>query len=79
MILYRVLADLIVVAHAAYVAFVVGAQGAVLYGLAGRRSWARNFYFRWGHLLAIAVVVLLTWLGTTWLGTIGLGTLWFLT
>jgi hypothetical protein len=63
MLLYRFLADLVVVAHGAYVAFVIFGQVAVLYGLARKRSWARNPYFRWLHLLAIAVVVLQSWLG----------------
>lgn len=63
MVLYRVLADLIVVVHAAFVAFVVVGQIAILYGLARRRGWARNAWFRWLHLVAIAFVVLLSWTG----------------
>jgi Protein of Unknown function (DUF2784) len=65
MLLYRILADLIVVLHASYVAFVIVGQVAILYGLMRKRSWARNFYFRWLHLLAIAIVVLQSWLSVT--------------
>ena len=63
MVLYRLLADLIVVVHATFVGFVVVGQFAVLYGLAWRRSWARNPWFRWLHLAAIAFVFLLSWTG----------------
>jgi hypothetical protein len=65
MLLYRVLADLVVVVHGSYVAFIIVGQLAILYGLARKQSWARNFYFRWLHLAAIAVVVVQSWLGTT--------------
>ncbi len=65
MLLYRVLADVVVVAHVSYVAFVIFGQLAIVYGLVRRRDWARNFYFRWLHLLAIAVVVLQSWLRIT--------------
>jgi hypothetical protein len=47
--------------HALFVAFVVLGQAAILYGLARRRSWARNPLLRTAHLLAITRVVLLTW------------------
>jgi hypothetical protein len=65
MLLYRLLADLVVVVHGAYVAFVILGQAAILYGLLRQRRWARNFYFRWLHLLTIVVVVVQSWLGTT--------------
>lgn len=64
MVIYRLLADFIVGLHAVYVAFVVVGQAAVIYGLIRRRSWARNFWFRGLHLLAIAVVVALSWTAT---------------
>jgi hypothetical protein len=60
---YRVLADIVVVIHFSYVAFVILGQLAIIYGLLCRRSWARNFYFRWLHLAAIALIVLQAWLG----------------
>jgi hypothetical protein len=65
MIFYRVLADFVVLLHAAFVAFVVVGEMAVLYGLARRRGWARAFWFRWLHLASIAFVVLSSWLGAT--------------
>jgi hypothetical protein len=54
---YRLLADAIVVVHVAYVAFVVLGMVAILVGLAMRREWARNVWFRGAHLVAIGVVV----------------------
>ena len=63
--LYQLLADLVVVVHGSYVAFIIVGQLAILYGLVRKRSWVRNFYFRWLHLLAIAIVVLQSWTGTT--------------
>ncbi len=54
---YLLLADAILVLHLAYVAFVVGGMAAILAGIAFRRPWARNFWFRTGHLAAIALVV----------------------
>jgi hypothetical protein len=60
----RILADAIVVFHAAFVAFVVLGMVAILLGLALRRGWARNFWFRTLHLAAIGVVTALTLAGT---------------
>lgn len=54
---YRLLADLIVAVHFAYVAFVIVALAVILVGIALRWSWVRNFWFRAIHLLMIAVVV----------------------
>jgi hypothetical protein len=65
MLQYRILADLVVLLHAAFVAFVVVGQMAVLYGLSRGRQWARAFWFRWLHLGSIAFVVLLSWLGAS--------------
>ena len=64
-LLYRVLAVLVVVLHAALVAFVGVGEMSVLYGLAHGRGWALAFWFRWLHLASIAFVVLLSWLGAT--------------
>ena len=54
--LWLVLADILLVAHAAFVAFVV--VGLALICLGGWRRWAcvRNFWFRTAHLAAIGVV-----------------------
>jgi hypothetical protein len=57
MVLYRFLADAAVVAHVAYVAFVVLGLVAILIGVARRWRWVRNFWFRSIHFLMILVVV----------------------
>jgi hypothetical protein len=54
---YRFLADLIVVVHFAYVAFVVLGLVVILLGIVRRWSWVRNFWLRALHLLLIGVVV----------------------
>jgi putative Ca2+/H+ antiporter (TMEM165/GDT1 family) len=56
MTLYRFLADLVVVFHGAYVAFVVFGLVAILVGIARNWGWVRNFWFRVVHFLAIAYV-----------------------
>jgi MFS superfamily sulfate permease-like transporter len=53
---YRLLADVVVVLHFAYVAFVVLAMAAILLGIVFRWQWVRNFWFRAIHFLMIAVV-----------------------
>lgn len=58
MIWFRVLADLIVVVHALFVAFVVLGLGVILIGVALHWGWVRNFWFRLAHLAAIGFVVL---------------------
>jgi uncharacterized protein DUF2784 len=56
MLSYRTLGDLVVVFHAAYVAFVVFGFVAIVIGVAMRREWVRNFPFRVAHLAAILLV-----------------------
>jgi hypothetical protein len=53
---YVLAADLILVIHFAFVAFVVVGLLAVLAGRFLRWSWVRNFWFRVAHLLAIGIV-----------------------
>ena len=53
----RLLADLVVVAHAAYFSFVVLGLVAILAGIAFRWKWVRNPWFRWIHLSMIGIVV----------------------
>jgi hypothetical protein len=53
----RILADLIVVFHASYVAFVVLGLAVTLFGVALQWNWVRNFWFRMIHLLMIGIVV----------------------
>lgn len=68
---YLLAADLILVTHVLFVAFVVFGLLMIVAGRLLSWSWVRNPRFRWIHLFAIAVVVLQSWLGvicplTTW-------------
>ncbi len=56
MFVYRILADLIVVVHLAYVAVVVGGMAAILLGVWRGWAWVRNFWFRTIHLAMIGIV-----------------------
>lgn len=56
MVTYSLLADLVVIAHATYVSFVLGGLILTLLGTARGWSWVRNFWFRAAHLAAIAIV-----------------------
>jgi len=68
---YRLLADLLLTMHVAFVVFVIAGLVLVLAGgLAGWR-WVRHPGFRLAHLAAIAFVAVQAWLGricplTTW-------------
>jgi hypothetical protein len=55
---YTILADAVVIIHAAYVAFVVFGLAAILIGAAMRWRWTRSPAFRITHLAAIALVCL---------------------
>lgn len=59
----RVLADLVVLVHVAWVAFIVLGLAAVLIGVARGWSWVRNAWFRGAHLAMIGVVVAESLLG----------------
>ena len=50
------LADAILVVHAAFVIFVVGGLAAIWIGIAARKRFAFNVWFRSAHLGAIAFV-----------------------
>lgn len=54
--IYRFLADVIVISHAAYAGFIVLGLVAILVGTGLGWSWVRNFWFRLVHLVMIAVV-----------------------
>lgn len=58
MVAYQILADLIVILHAAYVGFVVLGFAAIVIGVVLRWNWVRNLWFRAVHLVAIAVVAI---------------------
>jgi polyferredoxin len=63
--LYNALADVVVVLHASYVAFVVLGELVILLGILLRWEWIRNRTFRIAHLGAILIVVLEAWFGIT--------------
>lgn len=62
---YRLLADLVLTAHAAIVIFVVGGLAIVLVGNHYRWQWVNGLWFRLLHLAAIAFVIAETWMGMT--------------
>ena len=57
------LADAILVLHGAFVLFIVGGLAAIWIGIALKKRFAYNPYFRATHLAAIAFVTLETLLG----------------
>jgi hypothetical protein len=57
MVWRSLLADLIVVTHAAYVGFLIFGLLAILLGIAFRWKWIRNPWFRWIHITMIGIVV----------------------
>ena len=56
--IYSLLADLVVVIHLGYVAYVVGGLVLILIGMRRRWNWISNPWFRLTHLVAILFVVL---------------------
>ncbi|MCH8237711.1 MAG: DUF2784 domain-containing protein [Proteobacteria bacterium] len=60
---YGFWADVIGVVHALFVLFVVGGQALILAGWGLGWAWSRNRALRYGHLGAIAYVVVQQWLG----------------
>jgi polyferredoxin len=60
---YRVLADLVVIVHFAYVIGVMLGLLAILMGGLLKWEWVRNRWFRGIHLLMILIVVVQAWLG----------------
>lgn len=56
-LLYRILADLTVVAHLAYAAFILVGQLLILAGVLRKWRWIRNVWFRSIHLTMIGIVV----------------------
>ena len=59
---YRLAADLVLIIHAAFIAFVVIALIAIVLGWWRDWKWVRNRWFRGAHLLCIAYVVGEAWL-----------------
>lgn len=60
---FRLAADLVLLLHALFVAFMVLGLLLILLGLLRSWTWIRNPWFRWLHLLGMAVVVLQSWFG----------------
>ncbi len=60
---YRLLADLLLLIHFLFVAFVVLGLVTVLIGGLARWGWVRGLWFRLAHLGAIAYVTVQAWLG----------------
>ncbi len=60
---YRLLADIVLVTHIAFVAFVIFGLVAILIGGWRGWEWIRNPWFRAAHLGAIGLVTLQAWLG----------------
>lgn len=68
---YSVAADTVLFIHALFIVFIVFGLVLIFAGKVLSWQWVRNPWFRLAHLLAIAVVVLQSWLGvicplTTW-------------
>jgi hypothetical protein len=61
--MYRILADIILVIHTAFVAFVVLGFILIIAGMFRRWAWIENFWFRLGHIGAIGTVAALAWGG----------------
>ncbi len=60
---YLLLADVLLVIHVAFVAFVVVGLLLVIVGRLASWSWVRNPWFRLAHLVCIAIVVVQSWYG----------------
>ena len=70
-VLFRVAADVLLFSHVLIVAFVVFGLALILIGKPFNWSWIRNPWFRLGHLTAIGIVAIQSWIGvicplTTW-------------
>lgn len=61
--IYLAAADALLFAHVLFVAFVIVGLVLILVGKFCSWTWVRNPWFRTVHLLAIAVVVLESWIG----------------
>jgi hypothetical protein len=67
----RLAADLLLILHASFIAFVVLGLALIIVGGLLSWSWVRNRWFRIVHLVCIGIVVAQAWLGmicplTTW-------------
>ena len=62
-LVYLLAADAILVTHFLFVCFVVFGLLLIFIGQWRAWTWVRNYRFRLAHLVAIAIVVLQSWLG----------------
>ena len=60
---YQLLADLVLIVHAAVVAFVVGGLILIVVGNWRGWRWVNGFWYRLVHLAAIGFVAVQAWLG----------------
>lgn len=60
----QLLADAVLLLHFAVILFVVGGLAIVIVGNGRGWRWVNSWPFRISHLVAIAVVVIQTWLGS---------------
>ena len=61
---YRLAADVLLVSHSLFAAFLVLGLVAIFLGRWLSWAWVLNFWFCLSHLAAIAIVVFQTWVGT---------------
>jgi hypothetical protein len=61
--LYLLVADLILLLHALFVAFIIVGMTLIVIGGVRSWSWVRNPWFRMAHLVAIGVVTVQAWFG----------------
>ncbi|UCF95439.1 MAG: DUF2784 domain-containing protein [Desulfobacterales bacterium] len=61
--MYGVLADIILLIHALFIAFVVFGFILIIAGIVRRWFWIENFWFRLIHLVAIGTVAAMAWCG----------------
>jgi hypothetical protein len=62
-IMHQFLADIILIVHALFVAFVVLGLVLIVIGMLRQWIWIKNLWFRIVHLLAIGIVVTQVWFG----------------
>ena len=63
--LYRVLADLVLIVHTSFIAFVVVGLVLIWVGYFRGWEWTRSWWFRAAHLVAIGYVVAQAFMGVT--------------
>ncbi len=61
--MYSTLANIVLIAHAAFVAFVVLMVPCIYFGRALNWSWVHSYWLRVAHLAGIGLVVAQTWIG----------------